>query len=491
MDRMTYSGVSYKTSNIGTYTTKYPFGLNVIGSHRFTPVRREEDVTYIDPFMMEAFRDYGERYDFSKLEGWSRSLYTKVGHMMSIHNFQSYRRFHKPNDKAMIEIDQYCKDYFTRLGRVHSLDFNTQLKQVPFEPTSSAGIGIPGRKGDEGNLHRAIRQASATIHRCFDQGIQAVIEDSAPDMAYTRTQLTQLSHGLKVRNVFGEAFQYILIEGCTASPLMDFFVSADTFFFAGKDPRIGVPTLLEEYRRLNAKLISIDWHAFDSTIEQWEINDAFDLLELMLIFPNIESRAAFEFSKIFFINRKIAAPDGNVYFKQLGVPSGSFFTMLIDSIVNWRRILYLHMKAYEFIPEQISVQGDDSIFGTRENVTPEGLYLAVPQNSRWSLNPNKCPQGKSGSTVPFLQRTLKWGDHARDVERVERLAIYPEYPVTDGQISSYRARALWEDCNYESPVLAYATSYLEGKYGVPTSVPKYHTSYWDVMFETKHRAGER
>lgn len=62
---------------------------------------------------------------------------------------------------------------------------------------------------------------------------------------------------------------------------------------------------------------------------------------------------------------------------------------------------------------------------------------------------------------------MRFGEFSRDVNRCELLALYPEYPVDDPLISSYRARALWEDSNFESHVLAYATLTLEAKYGVP------------------------
>jgi hypothetical protein len=475
---------------MGTYRTRNPHALTVIGTHRFSRVRRELEVTYVDQFMKEAYEAYPFYYNFDKLQGWSRSHYTLEGHISSISKIQSIRPFTKPFNASMTATDNYCFKYFENLGKISSLDFHTQLDQVPYEPTSAAGIGIPGKKGDDGNLLKAIHQATATLNNCLRHGIQNVIDNSAPDMAYTRTQLTELIEGLKIRNVFGEAFQYILLEGLSAAPLTEYFVNHNTFFFVGQDPRSSVPDIIENFKRKCDQLISIDWSAFDTSVEYWEITDAFDLLEQMLVFPNLESRAAFEFSKVFFINRKIASPDGYVHMKQKSVPSGSFFTMIIDSIVNWRRILFLHHRAYGCFPIDVKTQGDDSLLATTTNVTSEGLALQIPPNSQWIMNPYKCPTGKSGSTVPFLQRRLKWGDQSRDVDRVERLAIYPEYEVTDPQISTYRARALWEDCNYESNVLAFATEYLETKYGIAKEVPSRYKNFLNTLFESRERANE-
>jgi hypothetical protein len=471
-EKMNYLGLVYKTKSIGSYVTTRSDALTPISTHSYFNVAREEFTTLKDPFMMEAFEACPSGYDFRRTEGWSRSYYSRTAHIAAIGKFAKANRSYKPLDTSMADVDIYCQQYFDRLPRVRSLDFATQLYEVPFEPDSSPGIGMTGRKGDEGNLPRAIAQANATIHNCLRDNTMQVIEDSTPDAAFTRTQLTLLSEGLKVRQVFGQAFQYILIEGCTAYPLMSMFKDEDSFFFCGLEPRIHVPILLERIQKTSERLISIDWSSFDSTIEPWEIQDAFDLLESILEFPNTISRAAFEFSRIFFINRKIASPDRIIYFKQRGVPSGSYYTMLIDSIVNWRRILYLHHRLTGEFPKHLHTQGDDSVFGVKRTVTPEGLFLNIPSDTDWTLNPEKCPYGESGSTVPFLQRRLRFGDHSRDLHRIERLAIFPEYEVESGEISSYRARALWEDSNYESTILCWATQYLESKFGRPTTVPR-------------------
>jgi hypothetical protein len=434
--------------------------------------------------MKEAFDHYPGGFDSSQFDNWSRSYYTFEGHMNAILLMDRSTYSGKPVDSAMRKIDEYCQQYFNDLPRVQSMDFHQDLDKVPFEPTSSAGVGFQGKKGDPGNHESAINRAYATIKRARREGITEVIENSSPDMAFTRTQLTKLTERLKIRNVFGQSFPYIILEGLTAHPLMEMFSNNETFFFVGKDPRIWVPRLLEKMKQRNSKLMSIDWSYFDTTAEPWEISDAFDLLRSILEFPNEESEDAFEFSKVFFINRKIAAPNSTVYFKQCAVPSGSFFTMIIDSIVNWRRLLYLFMKVYGYIPRDLFVQGDDGIVGCTDDVSPYALATAIPRRLSWVLNPEKCYEGYSASQTPYLQRTLKWGDQARDVSKVEKLAIYPEYEVDDPQISSYRARALWEDCNYESLILGFATLYLEEKYGVPTDVPRRQKHYWEILFGT-------
>jgi hypothetical protein len=483
MDNMNYSGLRHTTQTLGTYEYKYRSSLHPVGRHTFAGVSRPEEITFKDIWMTEAFSQYPGEFNFSKLEGWSRSYYTSEGHLDAIYNFSDTIRFPKPTDSSMKAADEYANAYFDQLPKVLSMSFHTDLDKVPFEPTSAAGIGLQGKKGDPGNHEKAINQAYATVKNAQRRGLTYVIENSTPDMAFTRTQLTELSKGIKVRHVFGEAFQYIILEGLTASPAMDMFTENETFFFVGQDPRIYVPILIEKTIGSNPKVASFDWTAFDATAETWEIEDAFNLLDRIFTFPDEESQAAYEISKVLFIYRKIAAPNGTVYQKARGVPSGSFYTMLIDSIINWKRILYLHHRAYGFFPKSLKTQGDDSFAGVHEQFTAHDLYLAIPAKAPWIFNPFKCEVGDSGSQVPFLQRKLKWGDQSREVDKVERLAIYPEYEVNDPQISAYRARALWEDTNYESLILGFATGYLEDKYGIPKTIPKYHKHYWEILFK--------
>jgi len=292
----------------------------------------------------------------------------------------------------------------------------------------------------------------------------------------------------KIRHVFGQAFHYILIEGLSLQPLLQMFMSIDSPYFIGLDPRKAVPDLIERFVTYQGDMLSLDWSSFDQTVEHWEIEDVFNLLESILDFPNPESRSAFHFSKVFFINRKIASPDGNLYFKHRGVPSGSYFTNLVDTFVNYRRVQYLFHRLFNYILPSYMIKclGDDSILNIPRSLHFNPYQFApilAEYVSIWLLSIDKCSFGQGGDTVDFLQRTLWIGDQSRDRERVDRLAMFPEYPVTDKQISAYRARALWEDGNYTSNFLGFATQYLESTYGVipEDQVPQIYKTWKEVI----------
>jgi len=55
-------------------------------------------------------------------------------------------------------------------------------------------------------------------------------------------------------------------------------------------------------------------------------------------------------------------PDGRMWLKRVGVPSGSYFTQLVDLVVNHIIISYAQLKIYNRV-FQPYVLGDDSLFG--------------------------------------------------------------------------------------------------------------------------------
>lgn len=461
---------------------KFPLeDLNQSHVHR---VRREPATTYRDEFALEILVDLYPRLWEQYLEGWSRSYYTTEDHMKAI--FQ-YAYPDTPIDR--IDEDRYKKAMTTVLERLSSLPtvraFNvlTELDQIHYEPTSSAGYDYTGAKGPigEDNHNRAIRRAKAVLWSAIapdGEGIDHVIRTSVPDVGYTRTQLTELKEKTKVRGVWGRAFHYILLEGTAAYPLLNAFKEGTTFFHIGTDPTASVPAILSSTAEHCPWLIALDWKSFDATVSTFEINAAFDLLKTLVQFPNIETEQCFEISRQLFIHKKIAAPDGKIYWSHKGIPSGSYYTSIIGSIVNRLRIEYIWLIIKGRGPLICYTQGDDSLIGDDAYINPEDLaHIAEPIG--WLLNAAKTEISRMLEHVSFLGRTSYGGINQRDLKKCLRLLIFPEYPVTSGRISSYRSASIAEDAGGTSRVLNDIAKRLRRRYGIATEeeVPKQFKLY--------------
>lgn len=456
------------------------FGLQIVGGLA-TRELRTEFVTFTDPFINEVMRAVLPPGYWQKLQGFSRSYYSKEAHINSILNYDKPFQF-APQNEDWVQTKRDCFREFSRLPRVSAMSAKTEARsfqQVRYHQGTSAGLGYsdptqeyPTHKGppDGANARRARSIASRIVHECrehhargdWNQFIRDVPTNSTPDIAFTRTQLVELPN-FKVRNVFGECFHYVLLEGLFAQPLIDMFMSVDSFYYIGEDPIIGVPRLIESLPE-DSYYITLDWSSFDASVQNYELELAFELLESIIDFPDHETELVFKYVKTLFISRKLASPDGRVYLRTGGVPSGSYLTHIIDSIVNWVRIKYLF--AFSDIPlTMIKTHGDDSLSVAAGHVDSLNDVIAEANIRLWKLTLEKSRLVQIKSEIEFLGRTSRFGVNHRESLKCLRLLLYPEYPVNDPQISIARLKGIEQDSSYQVEYLPALYHALKARHG--------------------------
>ncbi|QED42871.1 ORF1 [Dactylorhiza cryptic virus 1] len=447
-------------------------------------VRRESEVTYYDEYAKNELLSYEPRLYEQVIEGWSRSYYSGQKHLQAI------MQYALPN-KSITMVDQHdwnqsviaVKNGLRSLPTVRAFSIESQLDQVYYIQSSSAGYGYQGAKGPlyHDNHMRAIRRAKATLYSAIKpdgEGLDYAIKESVPDVGYTRTQLADITQTTKVRGVWGRAFHYILLEGASARPLLEAAMSSSTFIMVGRDPVKTVPVLLSNTSAQCRWLTALDWQTFDATVNRFEIDTAFSILKEHLIFPTKDDEQNFEFCRLMFIHKKIAAPDGKIYWSHKGIPSGSYYTSLIGSIVNRLRIEYLWRLKFNRGPQICYTLGDDSLIGDDDFYSPTEIANKA-SDLGWILNPNKTECSTIPGEVTFLGRTSKGNLNHRDLKRCLRLLILPEYQVTSGSISAFRAQSIAEDAGNTSEILNTIARRLKRRYGIAdeADVPTYLRRY--------------
>lgn len=443
-------------------------------------VRRDPEVTYEDTFAKkELLSRYPALYE-NLIRGWSRSYYTGQEHLRAIMQYATPNtNFSECVQHAYTKAITKVTESLHSLPTVRAFNVLEELDLIPYESSSSAGYTYRGVKGPQhGENHmQAIKTAKAVLWSVIKddgEGIEHVIDTYVPDVGYTRTQLTDLREKMKVRGVWGRAFHYILLEGTSAAPLLEAFANSNTFFHIGKDPTVSVPYLISYTKGQAPWLTAIDWQAFDATVSRFEINAAFDIIKSKITFPNLETEQAFEISRQLFIHKKLAAPNGKIYRIHKGIPSGSYFTSIIGSVVNRLRIEYLWNLKFNRGPKVCFTQGDDSLIGDDELYSPTDMAAFVkPLN--WFINTSKSMTSKVPEAITFLGRSSLGGLNQRDLKRCLRLLILPEYPVTSGDISAFRANSIWRDSGSTSQILHEIANALRRKYGIAKEqdVPRY------------------
>nr|CAH2618892.1 RNA-dependent RNA polymerase [Racomitrium varium deltapartitivirus]CAI5383895.1 RNA-dependent RNA polymerase [Racomitrium varium deltapartitivirus] len=440
--------------------------------HLPTRVPREEFLQLEDQFVCDALRLLGPRRLQHDLASYSSSYYTLEGHLASL---ECYNRpvIDAPNTAAWNTTKQHVQGIFRSFGKCDATSY-WSFDSVKWESSSAAGYGYTGQKGENENYHKAKTIAAKCAFNVLEGKSFDELINSTPDVAFVRTQLSYLPIKQKIRNVWGEAFHYIILEGLYACPLIEYFKENDTFYFLGADPLLEVPLKIQERVSGSTAVYMIDWSEFDATCQPWEIYFAFSLLKSMLRFPPEEGGQLFDFLVELFIFRKVLKPDGTLVLKDIGIPSGSYFTNLIGSIINYTRIQFIWFSlSGEFV--NTTVQGDDSITSVSNTQVIHPIDMTrLAQPLGWKLTWEKCKIGYINDDVTFLSRTVRGYQMYRTELDLIRRACYPEYPNEDPTISTLRVYSLWRDGGMESDILFNVYEYLSNKYGCAQALPREH-----------------
>jgi hypothetical protein len=214
-----------------------------------------------------------------------------------------------------------------------------------------------------------------------------------PAVLFTRTQ-----EGGKTRDIWGYPFNMLLREGlyflpffeiASKMPLLSALTGPD-----GVDKQI---TELIERKSQDEKIVCEDFSTFDQSARPPLINTAFDIVESYFqdFDPSIRDT---------FINIPLYTPDG-IWPGPHGVPSGSWWTNLIDSLMH-AYAQCLVTKAYDLPHKQLypwknQVQGDDGVEVVPKSVKLEDLR---DLNSTIGLDFNSDKTYEYDEEVYYLQR---------------------------------------------------------------------------------------
>lgn len=414
----------------------------------------------IDTWVYLALCASSTLIDWNAMIGWTRSEYSEEAH---------YRSFMQANTKAIPaatdaatwkEATLRTRNQIASVGKTKSLDAKTDFHKVPFVHSSAAGYGYQGHhKGDPGIFSQAVRRATWHVHMFIKNGIHH-LRNYTPDIAFVRTQLGMTGSG-KTRHVWGRAFHNILIEGICAWPLLELFTRSETTpLFHGFTLAELNQCILSFY--LTCKWVMLlDWKCFDAHIQEYEIDEAFDILEERITMPNDFTRSCFEYSRTFVKRKPVIMPRGELYYVYGSVPSGTYWTVLVDDIVNLNRINYLMIKqGFKEKDYKLKVGGDDSMTGGNGRCPDVRKMHLDAKAEGWTL---KYPDSRIVSQlddIKFLGHHSHFGSLSRNRERVLRLALFPEHPVIDPKISYDKLRSLYVDSGQKYKELIHASLWI-------------------------------
>jgi hypothetical protein len=151
------------------------------------------------------------------------------------------------------------------------------------------------------------------------------------------------------------------------------------------------------------------------------------------------------------VHTRIVLPNCEMYQKHRGVPSGSAFTALVDSIANYLILNYcwIRITGRSLTPDRCLVLGDDSIFGANTYVALERL-ATVATELGMVLGVGKSVVTGPNDAPSFLGHEWKQARPHRPKHDVLIRMVYPErWHPQSRATSCLRLYSYLSDC-YES-----------------------------------------
>jgi hypothetical protein len=295
------------------------------------------------------------------------------------------------------------------------------------------------------------KRESLTYSFDREQQVRLGLKAPNPCVAYKRTQA-----GNKTRLVWGYPLEMTIMEARFARPLIqNFMTMATPMAFGMTKCELGAK-LHRYFVDEPGTVVCMDYSKYDSTISKTMINYAFRIMATW--FPEQErERLGWDIVRRYFVATPIVMPDGHLYTgKNHGVPSGSYFTQMVDSIVNVALTYALAYRFhFNFNHRSLYVLGDDVIVNVNGPIELERWAKYLKSFGLVLHDDEKTLVGR----VHFLGAFWDMGKPDAPIQELVNKACFPE------KFRDYQGKP---DSGSEAVLRSYATSYLSAFRFLPT-----------------------
>jgi len=235
---------------------------------------------------------------------------------------------------------------------------------------------------------------------------------NTPYMAFSRSQ-TSLPYSddykervpenmvFKDRLVLCGGTYATLNEAQFSRPIQD-MMSRVAFYAGGKNDQ-RTESLLYGMMRSHSYWTSIDFSHYDQSVQAWLISDAFDILRELFNEDENFDEQLWNVVVHDFIHKTIYGPGGVLFTSRNGVPSGSMFTSIIDSLCNYI-MLESYFESRGIGGRHMMVMGDDNISFTDVPLDLEDMQGYMRSVYGMTMHPHKCTAGTNSDHPDFLSR---------------------------------------------------------------------------------------
>ena len=258
---------------------------------------------------------------------------------------------------------------------------------------------------------------------------------SDKDGSFLQLTKEEVDSKKKTRLVSMVDIYVILAENIFAKPFQQQLCLTE--WYAGGKNDASISSLIKQNLRFRSNWISLDYSSYDQSISDWMIREAFDIIRAAFEHDIYWDEELFKIVREDFIHKVFITGDGLVESKK-GVPSGSMFTQIVDSLVN-RLMIDTYFNSIGLTDYSLLIMGDDNLITYNGEVNPEFISTYLKRNFDCTMNPSKVDQGTQAEDVLFLSRYWTKNGPWRSPEALIAKMVYPE------RFRNYQSEALTTD----------------------------------------------
>jgi len=364
-----------------------------------------------------------EGYNFSR----NLKIYSTTEKAMKLFSEPDYTSF-RWNENYQKSLEQTKKEFNFSLTPLSFTSDDDVRDALPKESTHSGYYYIlSGKKRKGDNMDG--------IFEIYTKRLKSALETGSfnnPILLGFRTQASgeyddygnqtgTCKHKLRVVSMFD--LINIIAELTFAKPFQQRL--AKEWSYAGGKDEHGISSIISTWRSRYDYFRSIDYSSFDQTISSWLIEDAFSVVKHAFGTLSEEEDKLFNLIVHDFIHKRFIVNEGIVE-SHRGVPSGSMFTQIIDSIVN----IIVVRTFYNSVGKEAKmiVMGDDNAIFTNCDIPLSELASYVGKNFGLSVKvDDKSNEGRTKiDDIKFLSRYWKDAGQWRHPHQLLSRLAFPE-----------------------------------------------------------------
>jgi hypothetical protein len=422
---------------------------------RVSQVKQDFEKRAFDGAMLDAIKTFLPAEDFkviqdsAKDDRCTKQFYHIEPMMDHLNHFLGYEVKDRRGSNAY------------RAARVLLMKHLPKAHLIPYD-IDEVGLGLFSNvKGAAGAIAKGSKGANESICKDVASRITSAISDGKdfndifiPTMCYHRSQISDTVEDghfnpdfkMKDRMVEGVDGGTTLLEASYFKPVYDLWKPEWVSYAGGKTPG-QIRQTIRNWRSHNDWL-GTDFSKFDMHLPSWLLEDAFSILKET--YYDKEYWSVIDWISHNFIHTVMIGPDGQLYKKHKGIPSGSFCTQIIGTMVNLLMnltgiaVLTGKLKTHQMVSEMETLvvhpkyrqlmmmgMGDDClIFFDRTHI--DGKYVSklaevITKMFGVEVQPAKTDFGDEFHDPLFLKREWRLGGEYQKPTKLFINLIHPEH----------------------------------------------------------------